>query len=239
MKAMIFAAGLGTRLQPLTEHIPKALVQVGGMTLLERVILKLKQASADDIIINVHHHYEQIIDFVDKHDFGVKISFSIEKDGLLDTGGGLKKASPFFDDNQDFIIHNVDVISDIDLREMLYFHRSQRAIATLAVRNRISQRYFLFDETNHLCGRENHKTGTSVFRSDFVPQTPLHRFAFSGIQIVSPEIFQFMSDEPCFPITDIYLKTADKAIAYPHNYGNWMDMGQIENIVAFEQSNKQ
>ena len=231
MKAMIFAAGLGTRLKHLTENTPKALVKVGEITLLEHVILKLKHAGIKEIIINVHHFYRQIIDFIDEHDFGVEIYFSIEDDKLLDTGGGLKKASWFFDDNKPFFIHNVDIISDIDLQEMYDFHCNNNAIATLAVRNRATQRYFLFDKNNRLCGRENLKTNECILLPDSPPKTELHRLAFSGIHVVSPEIFEFMPLKDVFSITELYLNIPHKPIAYQHNYGNWADMGKVECCV--------
>jgi NDP-sugar pyrophosphorylase family protein len=231
MKAMIFAAGLGTRLGHLTKNTPKALVKIDGKTLLEHVIFKLKQAKVEDIIINVHHFHEQIIDFVHKHNFDLNICFSIEKNKLLDTGGGLKKAAWFFNDNQPFFIHNVDVISDIDLREMYDFHCREKAVATLAVRNRTTQRYLLFDNKNHLCGRENLITNQYNLLSGTSHNTTISRLAFSGIHVVSPIIFDFMPPEDVFPITDIYLTIANKIIAYQHNYGKWMDMGKIENII--------
>jgi len=226
MKAMIFAAGLGTRLEHLTKNTPKALVKMGGITLLEQVILKLKQAGVEEIIINIHHFYQQIIDFVAKNNFGVKIHFSIEAEKLLDTGGGLKKASWFFNDGKPFFIHNVDVISDIDLRKMLDFHCQKHALATLAVRDRITQRYFLFDENNRLCGRENRNTNERIIASDS-STTELKPLAFSGIHVVSPQIFEFMPQKDVFPITELYLNIPDKVIAYQHDYGKWRDMGKV------------
>jgi NDP-sugar pyrophosphorylase family protein len=231
MKAMIFAAGLGTRLGHLTKHTPKALVKVNGKTLLEHVIIKLKQAGVDDIIINVHHFSEQIIDFVDRNDFCVNIHFSVEEGALLDTGGGLKKASWFFDDDRPFFIHNVDVISDINLQEMYDIHCKENVIAVLAVRNRITQRYFLFDDKNRLCGRENLSINERIIASHVSSNQRLHRLAFSGIHVVSPLIFDFMpKDKDVFPITEIYLQIANKILAYQHDYGKWMDMGKIENL---------
>ena len=229
MKAIIFAAGLGTRLKHLTEHTPKALVKAGDITLLEHVITKLKQAEVNEIIINVHHFYEQIIDFIQKNNFGIKICFSIEDEKLLDTGGGLKKASWFFDDNKPFFIHNVDVISDINLQEMLDVHLRENAMATLAVRNRITQRYFLFDATNRLCGRENLNTGECILLPNSPPKTELNRLAFSGIHVVSPTIFEYMPSKDVFPITELYLNIPHKIIAYQHDYGQWKDMGKIES----------
>jgi NDP-sugar pyrophosphorylase family protein len=231
MKAMIFAAGLGTRLGHLTKHTPKALVNIGGKTLLEHVILKLKQAGVNDIIINVHHFHEQIIKFVNENNFGVDIHFSIEENKLLGTGGGLKHAAWFFCDANPFIIHNVDVISNIHLGEMYDIHCRKNAIALLAVRNRTTQRYLLFDDENRLCGKENLSTNKRIITPDTSPQIPLHRLAFSGIHVVSPRIFEFMPEtKDVFPITEIYLKIANNVLAYQHDYGKWMDMGKIEAI---------
>ncbi|MDR2409833.1 MAG: nucleotidyltransferase family protein [Bacteroidales bacterium] len=235
MKAIIFAAGLGTRLGHLTKYTPKALVNIGGKTLLERVILKLKQAGVTDIIINVHHFHEQIIDFVNENNFGINITFSIEENKLLGTGGGLKHAAWFFCDGNPFIIHNVDIISDIHLREMYDVHCRKDVIALLAVRNRTTQRYLLFDDENRLCGKENLSTNERIITPDTSPQTTLHRMAFSGIHIVSPRIFEFMPQgEDVFPITDIYLKIASNVHAYQHDYGKWMDMGKIETVTDFQ-----
>jgi len=231
MRAMIFAAGLGTRLKELTQQTPKALVKVDGITLLERTILKLKQAGVDEIVINAHHFAEQIVDFVSQRNLGVNIHISLEKN-LLDTGGGLKQAAPFFDDGEPFIIHNVDVISDIDLLEIYHFHCRQKAMATLAVRNRHTQRYLLFDDNFQLCGRENTKTNEKNIISNIPENIPLQRFAFSGIQILSPEIFSFMPMKDVFPIIELYLSAAQsqKIIGFLHNEGNWADMGKIESL---------
>ena len=234
MKALIFAAGLGTRLKELTQHTPKALVKVGGITLLERAVLKLKQAGVNEIIINAHHFAEQIISFVSQHDFGVKIHISLEKETLLDTGGGLKHAAHFFDKSP-FIIYNVDVISDIDLQKMYNFHCGQHAMATLAVRNRETQRYLLFDKNLQLCGKENLKTNEKNLIPNIPENTHLQRFAFSGIHIVSPEIFAFMPEKEVFSITELYLSVAQsqKIIAYLHNEDFWADMGKIEDVMNF------
>ena len=230
MKAMIFAAGLGTRLGHLTQHTPKALVKFEDKPLLEHVILKLKQIGVKDVIINVHHYAEQIIDFIKKNDFGMNIHFSVEKDCLLDTGGGLKKASAFFDDGKPFFVHNVDVLSDLNFLEMYDFHCRNNVLATLAVRNRETQRYFLFDENDRLCGRENLKTNERVLFSDVSSPENLHRWAFSGVHVVSPQIFDFMPQETVFPIIQLYKNAHKQVLAYPHDYGKWKDMGKIEDF---------
>src|SRR6056297_57245 len=151
MKAMIFAAGIGSRLQPLTWEKPKALVEVGGKTMLEHTILHLKHYGIRSIVINVHHLAGQIRQFVEQNEgFGLDIALSDETEQLLDTGGGLKKASWFFKDEEPFIVHNVDVLSNLDLNQLYQYHLRQHALATLAVRQRESSRYLLFDSGNRL-----------------------------------------------------------------------------------------
>src|SRR5690606_32019928 len=153
MKAMIFAAGMGTRLKPLTDTIPKALVPVGGKPLLQHIIEKLKRFGFNEIIINIHHFGQQIIDFVQENNsFDIRIEFSDEREQLLDTGGGIKKAAWFFDDNKPFLVHNVDILSNIDLQELYHFHLKNNTIATLLCSIRQTSRYLLFDTDNHLRG---------------------------------------------------------------------------------------
>ena len=235
MKAMIFAAGLGTRLKELTQHTPKALVKVGKITLLERTILKLKQAGVNELVINAHHFADQIVRFVSQRHFGMKIHISLE-DTLLDTGGGLKHAAHFFD-NLPFIVHNVDVISDIDLEKMYYFHCNRNVIATLAIRNRETQRYFLFNHRLQFCGKENLITNERTLIPNLPKNALLQPFAFSGIHVVSPEIFAFMPSKDVFSITELYLSIASsqKIIGFLHNNGSWADMGKTEDIMNFEQ----
>ena len=164
MKAMIFAAGLGTRLYPITQSTPKALIKVKNIPLIEIVIRRLMMFGYNEIIINIHHHADQIEQFVQsKNDFGIRIAFSDERDKLLDTGGGLKKASWFFDDGKPFLVHNVDVISDIDLGQLMERHIASKALATLAVKTRPSSRYLLFNQPKlslwvgkHKDRRKNH-----------------------------------------------------------------------------------
>lgn len=236
-KAMIFAAGLGTRLKPLTDTVPKALVPVGGKPLLQHTIEKLKAAGFDEIIINVHHFAEQVIDFVEaNHRFDIHIEFSDERKELLDTGGGIKKAAPFFNDTQPFLVHNVDILSNIDLRKLYKIsiqhtqsdwaspqfdqHRlheteippiQNNPIAILICSERKTSRYLLFDNNNCLKGWVNEKTGE--VKSPFPDFDPQHykKLAFAGIQILQPSIFQYMTDLPDrFSIIDYYLSICDK-----------------------------
>lgn len=230
MKAMIFAAGKGTRLKPLTDNTPKALVKVNGISMLELIIGKLISIGVDEIIINVHYLADQIIDFLhSKNNFGIRIEISDESDELLDTGGGLKKASWFFDDPEPFILHNVDIISDIDLIEMVNFHKKKNAIATLAIRNRKSSRYFLFDTKNELCGWENIKTTEKTISKK---STLLSQFAFSGIHIIDPIIFNFLNQKGKFSIVDSYLKLSRNKIikGFDHTSDYWFDIGNTKKL---------
>ncbi|OIP03267.1 MAG: hypothetical protein AUJ97_04850 [Bacteroidetes bacterium CG2_30_32_10] len=235
MKAMIFAAGKGTRLQPLTNDIPKALVKVNNITLLEIIINKLKHFGFNDIIINVHHFAEQIKDFLNKNNnFGIKITISDESSLLLETGGGLKKAAWFFDDNKPFLIHNVDILSDINLSELYDFHIQSQSLATLAVMHRNTSRYFLFDKHNKLCGWQNLKNDSIIKCNDTTEK--LFPLAFSGIHIVNPSIFALMNEEGVFSITNVYIRLAalQKISAYNHTTSHWLDLGTIENIEKAE-----
>ncbi len=234
MKAMIFAAGKGTRLKPLTNSMPKALVKINGIPMLERVIQKLIQSGVDEIIINVHHFANQIIEFLKENDhFGIRIEISHEEDKLLDTGGGLKKASCFFKDNKPFILHNVDILSDIDLAKMLEYHQQTKALATLAVRERKSSRYFLFNHDNQLCGWQNVKTREIINHN---PSNTINKFAFSGIHIINPEIFDYWPDSSKFPIVKTYLDLSQNhpIVAFPHNQDYWFDIGKPDNLKEAE-----
>jgi NDP-sugar pyrophosphorylase family protein len=230
MKAMIFAAGLGTRLYPHTHATPKALIKIKNKPLIEIAIRRLIIFGYNEIIINVHHLADQIEEFVrNNNNFGISITFSDERAQLLDTGGGLKKASWFFDDKKPFLVHNVDVISTLDLTRLAEVHSNSKAMVTLAVRNRPSSRYLLFDNQNCLSGWENVKTGEKII----VNPTPVsYPMAFSGIQVIEPEIFKYMTLEGTFSIIDVYLKlTADHLIkAFEHNDSIWMDVGKPENL---------
>jgi len=207
MKAMIFCAGLGTRLKPLTDDKPKALVPLAGKPLIEHVVERLKSYGFTDIIINVHHFADKVEAFIAKKDyFGVNITVSDERNLLLDTGGGLKKAAHFFGDGKPFLIHNVDIISDINLADLYRRNAESGALASLAVSNRLSSRYFLFDNTMQLVGWKNLKTNEQKIAR--VGDTYLP-FAFNGIHVVNPAIFDLMDGfEGKFSIVDLYLHLA-------------------------------
>ena len=225
---MILAAGLGTRLRPITDRIPKALYKVDGRTLLEGSIRHLADNGVKEIIINVHHFADQIIDYLNQNrNFGLEIVISDERDQLLDTGGGLKKASAFLGGKEPFIVRNVDIISNLDLQTMMSFHLKSRALATLAVRKRETSRYFLFDDEHRLCGWTNLKTGEKILSS--VPTTNPEMLAFSGIQILGPEIFNFITEEGRFSLTNLYLRLSkdSKIMGYMDTGTVWRDVGKI------------
>src|SRR5438552_5701884 len=179
MKAMILAAGLGTRLRPLTNDRPKALVEVAGRTLLEITLARLREFGISDVIVNVHHFADAVIEYLESNrNFGMHVEISRE-DVLLDTGGGLRKAGWFFKGEEPFILHNVDVISTIDLARMAQFHKDNRALATIAVQDRKTSRPLLFDDQLRLCGRAEPGSG----------------LAFSGIHVVSPRILDLIEEE--------------------------------------------
>ncbi len=244
MKALIFAAGLGTRLRPLTDHHPKALVEVNGVSLLEIAIQRLKQAGCKDIIVNVHHFAEQIIGFIEKNgQFGINIAISDEREQLLDTGGGLKKAAWFFDDGQPFLVCNADVLTDMNLAHFYQKHLKSQAIATLAVRRRTTSRYFLFDAEMRLMGWQNAKTGEGKLAGgsrqsgSFNPSIPqsFFPFAFSGIHAISPGLFNWMTDtDGPFSIIDVYLEAAQTGLVLGHDHSSdeWLDVGKLEALEA-------
>ncbi len=233
MKAMILAAGLGTRLGPLTNDKPKALVECNGRTLLEYAITKLKYFGFSEVIVNVHHFSTQIIDFVASRDFGIPISISDETEQLFDTGGGLLYAKHFLDGDEPFLICNVDIVSSIDFSDMMQYHKEHKALATLAVSNRKTSRYLLFDENNQLCAWENKATNSIIIANERVNYTPL---AFSGIQIISPEMFQYITETGKFSIMDLYLRLAKdhSIIAYNHTGAFWLDIGKYEQLAESE-----
>ena len=239
VQAMIFAAGLGSRLKPMTEVMPKALVEIQGMCLLEYAIRKLKFYGISDIIINVHHFSEQIIDFVRTHDFGVNISISDESEQLMDTGGGLLKAKDFFNTKKPFFVVNVDVISSIDLVQMYENHCAHNALATLAVSRRKTSRYLLFDTDEQLCGWENCSTHERIF-SRPKDYCCLHQQAFSGMQILSPNIFEHVTEHGAFPIIDMYVRLAQTQTihAFDHSNDFWIDVGKSDTLQEITESLK-
>ena len=215
MKAMVLAAGLGTRLRPLTDTRPKALVELNGRTLLEIALARLRQFGVQDVIVNVHHFADMVIEYLRANDnFGMHIEVSREDDLLLDTGGGLKKAAWFFRDSSEaFILHNVDVISSIDLQRMVEFHLDHRALATMAVQDRKTSRPLAFDEHLQLQGR-----GPGL--------------AFAGIHVISPPLFSMLTEEGAFSIINSYLRLAaagERILGFRADEYDWRDLGKPES----------
>src|SRR5712672_2284253 len=244
MKAMILAAGLGTRLRPLTDHRPKALVEVAGRTLLEITLARLRTFGISGVIINVHYFADMTLEYLKKNDnFGMHIEISREE-LLLDTGGGLKKAARFFEassgNDDSFILHNVDVISTIDLERMVQFHKERQALATLAMQGRETSRYLLFDEQLRLCGRLSGKDQHAEFVNSS-QQLDVQALAFAGIHVISPRIFSMMSEDGAFSIITSYLRLAEqgeKIIGFQADEYYWRDLGRPENVVQVEQDLK-
>jgi NDP-sugar pyrophosphorylase family protein len=241
---MVLAAGLGTRLRPLTDDRPKALVAVAGRTLLEIVLERLRGFGVREVVVNAHHFAEQMIEYLRAHDFGMRIEVSPEVT-LLDTGGGLKKAAWFFLEragsegsgaNAPFLVHNVDVISTIDLGAMVRFHEKRGALATLAVAEREASRQLLFDEAGKLVGRQ--KGGETEWARGGAGSDAARALAFAGIHVLSPRIFELMLEEGAFSIIDAYLRLAgegEKIVAYRADGVYWRDLGRPESVAAAEQ----
>ena len=235
MKAMILAAGLGTRLRPFTDERPKALVEIFGRTLLEITLSRLRTFGVREVIINVHHFADMIIEYLKVNDnFGMRIEVSREE-VLLDTGGGLKQAANFFLEDSDrldepFILHNVDVISTIDLRCLVHFHTENQALATLAVQEREANRYLLFDEQLLLCGRKSElNQNLEIVR----PEPQVQALAFCGIHVISPLLLALMSEEGVFSIITSYMSLAargEKILAFRADEYYWRDLGRPDTI---------
>jgi len=232
---MILAAGLGTRLRPITDTTPKALIPVGGVPMLERVALRLIAAGATRLIVNVHHHASQIEAFLrERDDFGVTVSLSDESQEVLETGGGLLRAGPYFQSEAPFFLHTVDVLSDCDLRGIYTAHEQQQALATLAVNNRKSTRYFLFDDEG-LCGHGNDETG--VVRRVRQPVGQERKQSFCGIHVIAPRIFGMITEQGKFSIIDLYLRLAangERLLPYNIGRSQWIDIGKPQQLQQAE-----
>ena len=235
MKAMILAAGLGTRLRPLTNDRPKALVEVSGRTMLEITLTRLRDFGIRELIVNVHHFADMVVDYLKaNNNFGMRIEISRE-DELLDTGGGLKKAAWFFLENprsadEPFILHNVDVISTIDFRRMVQFHSEHQALATLAVQDRETSRYLLFDERLQLCGRRTGRDGNSELVQ---ASQRTEALAFSGIHVISPRFLTMVNEDGAFSIIATYLRLAaqgERIGAFRADEYHWRDLGTAESV---------
>ena len=236
---MIFAAGIGSRLKPLTDNMPKALIPVNGKPMLEHVILKLKAFGFDQIVINIHHLGEQIIDFLKaNNNFGIQIFISDEKDYLLDTGGGLKKAQQFLQGDEPFLIHNADIISDIDLKKLYDSHLENNPLATLLVSQRETSRYLLFDKSNKLCGWRNRETGEIKSFYPYFAPSHYQEYAFGGIHVLSPQIFDWLQEwTGRFSIINFYLSVCAKTNirAYVAEDLHLLDIGKPETLAQAEE----
>jgi NDP-sugar pyrophosphorylase family protein len=236
---MILAAGTGTRLRPMTDFKPKALVEINGIALLEVVITKLISQGILSFTINVHHFADQIIEYLDfKRNFGVSISISDETGELLDSGGGIYKASSLFPKGEEVLIHNVDVISNLDVQKLSQYHQANNALASLAVRHRATQRYCLFDKQYHLVGWMNSNTGekrcSAPGNTDFLP------LAFSGISVLSAEFINNISHQGRFSIWEEMLKQSGtlRIMGYLHNEDYWIDVGREDQLKEAEKMMK-
>jgi len=234
MQAMIFAAGLGTRFKPWTDNHPKALALVNGKSLLQRNIEYLQQYGITDIVVNVHHFADQLIDAIENNKgWGSQITVSDERDEVLETGGGLKKASSFLG-SDNIVIINADILTDMDLKAMSDYHQREQPLATLAVTDRNTSRYFLFDTNNIMCGWRNTKTGEEKISrkaNQFVPK------AFSGLHIISKKLLPLLTQEGKFGIVDVYLGLSKTHIikSFDHSGSHFVDVGKPESVAIAEQ----
>jgi len=240
MKAMILAAGIGARLRPLTDRRPKALVEIAGYTLLEITLSRLRAFGVREVIINVHHFADMIVEYLGAHDnFGLRIEISREE-ALLDTGGGLKKASWFFlerpeDADRPFFVHNVDIVSTFDLARMARFHAENGALATVAVQDRQTFRYLLFDANLELCGRRYGRDGKNQLVR---PSAETQALAFSCMHVISPRFLSMMAEEGAFPIFATYLRLAgqgEKIMAFRGDEYYWRDLGTPKRVLQAEE----
>ncbi|MBO4397131.1 MAG: NTP transferase domain-containing protein [Bacteroidaceae bacterium] len=241
MNILIFAAGLGTRLKPLTDSMPKALVPIKGKSLLGILIDKIKKSSDEEktIVVNIHHFGQQIIDYVAANNsFGVDVRFSDERDMLLETGGGLKKAAPLFDNDKPILIHNVDILSNVDLGELYNTHASDSEVgATLIVSERNTKRYLLFDESDHLVGWTNIETGEIKSPYPDLKVSDCKKYAFSGIHVFSQSLLKYMKDwNGKFSIIDFYLSICDKVVIKGDFRSDLrvLDVGKLDSIKLAE-----
>jgi MurNAc alpha-1-phosphate uridylyltransferase len=233
MKAMILAAGLGTRFKPWTDQHPKALALVNGKTLLERNLVYLQSFGIKDVLVNVHHLPDQIRHAIIVNDgWGSNITISDESDEVLETGGGLKKAADYFDEGS-FVLMNADILTDLNLKKLLSFHEEKKPLVTLAVTDRKSSRYFLFDKNERLSGWRNTKTNEEKIS---IPGSGLKEKAFSGIHIISPEIFPLMHQRGKFSIVDVYLElaAAHTILGFDHSGSKLVDVGRTDAIAIAE-----
>lgn len=230
---MILAAGKGSRLRPLTDNRPKALVEIAGQTLLDRNIRKMISFGIKHIVINTHYLGEQIHDYVKQQNYNADIYFSDEIESLLDTGGGLLAAEKYFTKTAPILLHNVDIISNIDFKNGENELKKQNALSLICVSERKSSRHLLFDETHNLCGRDNENNNTSTVIEN---RSPKYKYAFSGIHFIDPQIFNYFTMNGSFSIIDQYLEITKRQqiLPYLHEASTWFDVGKIEEISEIE-----
>ena len=231
MKAIIFAAGIGSRLGEITENKPKALVEIGGITLLEAAIRKLKKHGIDEIIVNVHHFADMMEEFLQKNrNFDIRIEISDEREQLLETGGGLMKASWFFNDNEPFLTYNVDVLTTLDISSLIEFHKESDSLVSLACKKRNTERYFLTDQRNRLCGWENIKTGDRI--DAIHREGAVERVGYSCVTVMNPEIFDLIGEKGVFSLTPIFLRLTEKhpVMVYKHDQDYWTDIANQKRL---------
>lgn len=240
MKAMVFAAGLGTRLKPLTLTMPKALVPLHGVPMLERVIKNIIACGITDVVVNIHHFGDQIIDFLARNNnFGINIAISDERDLLLDTGGGILRAQSLLDGDEPFLVHNADIFTDLDLHNIINHHLASGADATLLVKQRTTQRYLVFDGQNRMQGWTNIATG-EVKPESLTIDASTHLLAFGGVHVISPKVFAHLKQfatEPKFSIMPFYISACRQLNIQgfnPSGY-NWFDIGKMETLHQAEQ----
>ena len=233
-KAMILAAGLGTRLGNITQQKPKALVPIQGIPMLEFTLLRLMQKGIRKFVINIHHHADQVLKFLDKAQFDAEIQISDERDQLLDTGGAIKKAAEFFNPSDNILVHNVDVVSDLDVEKLEQYHQKNQASVTLCVRKRASGRALLFDKEMQLTGWTNHKTQDFKWVNDATSE--YSSFAFNGIYLMRGAFAHSILDTGRFSIIDTWLKMAKdhRILAFEDLSETWFDLGTAEKIAAAE-----
>lgn len=231
---MIFAAGLGTRFKPWTDRHPKALAVVNGKSLLQRNIEYLQRYGITDVVVNVHHFADQIMEAVEKNKgWGSHISISDERDEVLETGGGLLKARPLLDNGEAFITINVDILTDLNLKRLLDYHRDYKPLISFGVTERPTSRYFLFDEYDRLCGWRNKKTGDERIP---VPKEGLVERAYSCVVVFEPTVFSLIRQRGKFSLVDVYLDLAKDhlILGYDHTGDKLTDVGKPESIAVAE-----
>ena len=235
MKAMIFAAGLGTRFKPWTDEHPKALAIINGKSLLQRNIEYLQRYGIHDVVVNVHHFPDQVIEAIEQnHGWGSNIIISDERNEVLETGGGLLKAAPLLQSGEPFITLNADILTDLNIHELLAFHQQQKSLISFGISDRTTSRYFLFDDHNRLCGWRNVQSGEEKIS---IPANPLFQKAYSCVVVFEPTIFELIPQRGKFSLTETYLSLAAEHLiaGYEHTGDKWIDVGKPASVAIAEE----